>query len=75
MLSFADFAPHAISPLHSHVEEQLLVALEGEFDGEVSILRPGDVAVILPGCEAGVTAGAEPSRILGIFSPRAERRR
>lgn len=52
MVNFVRFAPHTDAPRHVHLEEQIVIVLEGEFvfdiDGEVRVMRPGDVAVVPP---------------------------
>ncbi len=48
--SFVRYEPHSLAPLHSHVEEQLFVVLEGEIElemnGERRLMRTGDAALI-----------------------------
>src|SRR6188472_2420343 len=65
MLSFVRYEPHAEAPLHSHVEEQVFVLLEGELEmelgGEVRRMEPGDVAVIPSFVPHRVTAGSQPA--------------
>ncbi|HKT54589.1 MAG TPA: cupin domain-containing protein [Caulobacteraceae bacterium] len=73
MLNFARYEPGAEAPRHAHVEEQLFVALEGEFevdlDGEVRTLGPGGIALIPSWLPHRVAAGAAPAFQLDIFSP------
>lgn len=46
------FQPHTEAPTHSHVEEQIVVVLDGEFEfwvgDDVRTLRRGDMVVIPP---------------------------
>jgi quercetin dioxygenase-like cupin family protein len=73
MLSFARYEPHAEAPLHAHVEEQLFVVLEGEFEvelgGETRTLGVGDAALIPSWVPHRVRAGAEPAYQLDVFTP------
>lgn len=50
MTNFVRFAPHTEAPVHVHVEEQIVIVLDGEFefelDGDVRTMHKGDVAVI-----------------------------
>jgi quercetin dioxygenase-like cupin family protein len=50
MVNFVHFEEHSEAPVHSHVEEQTVIVLDGEFDfevdGEVRHLVKGDVVVI-----------------------------
>ncbi|MEU4191871.1 cupin domain-containing protein [Kribbella sp. NPDC026611] len=52
LTNFVHYEPNTEAPLHNHVEEQVVVVLEGELefeiDGEIRTMRPGDVAVIPP---------------------------
>jgi quercetin dioxygenase-like cupin family protein len=52
MLNFVTYAEHTEAPRHVHVEEQIVLVLEGEMDfeidGDVRTMRPGDVAVVPP---------------------------
>jgi quercetin dioxygenase-like cupin family protein len=73
MLSFARYAAGAEAPRHAHAEEQMFVALEGEFeidlDGDVRTVRPGEAVHIPAWVPHRVTAGAEPAYQLDVFSP------
>jgi quercetin dioxygenase-like cupin family protein len=52
MVNFVRFAPNTVAPRHVHLEEQIVIVLEGEFvfelDGTTRTMRPGDVAVVPP---------------------------
>lgn len=67
------FEPHAEAPRHTHVEEQIVMVLEGEFeyevDGEVRLMRPGDVALIPPWVPHGAHTGESPCTELEMFTP------
>ena len=73
MVSFVHYEPHAEAPLHSHVEEQAFIVLEGELEmemaGDVRQMRPGDLAIIPSGVPHRVTAGSAPARQLDVFCP------
>ena len=73
MLNFARYEPGAEAPRHAHVEEQLFVVLEGEFevdlDGDLRTLRPGGVAVMPSWLPHRVRAGTAPAFQLDVFSP------
>ena len=73
LANFVTFEPHAEAPMHVHVEEQVVVVLEGSFDftldGETRTLRPGDVALIPPWVPHGAKAGEAGCREIDIFTP------
>lgn len=75
MISFARYDPGVEAPLHAHVEEQLLIVLEGEGEFEVEvgdetrILHVGDAAHMPPWVPHRVRAGAEGGYQLDVFSP------
>jgi quercetin dioxygenase-like cupin family protein len=71
--SFVRYEPNAVAPLHSHLEEQLFMVIEGEIDlelgGEHRTMRPGDAALIpawVPHSARSSSAGAYQ---LDVFSP------
>ena len=71
--SFVRYKPDSVAPLHSHVEEQLFVVLEGEIElelsGERRMMRPGDAALIpawVPHSARSFSGGAYQ---LDVFSP------
>jgi quercetin dioxygenase-like cupin family protein len=67
------FAPDAEAPMHVHVEEQIVLMIEGELDftidGEERTLRPGDMAVIPPWVPHGAIARGGGCREIDMFSP------
>lgn len=73
MLSFVDLEPHAIAPMHAHVEEQLVIVLEGSMDftigEETRTMVPGDVALVPPWVRHGAQAGPAGCREVDIFTP------
>ena len=52
LANLVSFEPHTEAPMHVHVEEQVVIVVDGEFeftiDGETRTMRRGDVAVIPP---------------------------
>ncbi|MDQ6688509.1 MAG: cupin domain-containing protein [Actinomycetota bacterium] len=73
LVNFVTFEPHTEAPMHVHVEEQIVVVVEGEFDftidGETRTLRPGDVAVVPPWVPHGAVTGDQTCREVDIFNP------
>jgi unsaturated pyranuronate lyase len=74
MVSFARYEPGAVAPLHAHVEEQIFVVVDGEFDvlvgEETRRLKVGDGAVIPPWVPHRVTAvGDRPATQIDVFLP------
>lgn len=76
LANFVSFAPHTAAPVHTHVEEQIVIVLEGELefdlDGDVRLLRPGDVAVIPPWVPHGARTRDTTCLEVDIFSPPRE---
>lgn len=76
LASFVSFAPHTVAPVHAHVEEQIVIVLEGELefelDGDVRVMRPGDVAVIPPWVPHGARTRDSTCLEVDIFSPPRE---
>ncbi len=62
-------------PEHSHMNEQLMQVLEGEFeftlDGVTKIYHPGDIVVISPWKKHSGKA-LTPCRLMDVFSPTRE---
>lgn len=73
LVNFVSFEPHSEAPMHSHVEEQIVVVLEGEFeftlDGHTRTMRPGDVAVIPPWVPHGAITRDTACREMDVFNP------
>jgi quercetin dioxygenase-like cupin family protein len=67
------FAPHAEAPMHVHVEEQIVLMVEGELDftidGQQRTLRPGDMAIIPPWVPHGAIAREDGCREIDMFCP------
>lgn len=73
MTNFVRFAPHTEAPVHVHVEEQIVIVLEGEFefsvDGEVRMMGVGDVAVVPPWVPHGAKTLAGTCYEVDVFNP------
>lgn len=67
------FQPHTEAPTHVHVEEQIIVVLDGALevfcDGETRLLRRGGIAVIPPWVPHAARTLDEPCVELDIFCP------
>jgi quercetin dioxygenase-like cupin family protein len=67
------FEPHTEAPMHVHVEEQVVVVIDGEFeftiDGTTRTMRRGDVAVIPPWVPHGAITGEVGCVEVDVFSP------
>lgn len=73
MASFVRFGPNTEAPVHTHMEEQISVVLEGELEfdlaGERRIMRPGMAVVIPPGVPHGARTRAISCYEIDIFHP------
>ena len=73
MVNFVRFAPHVEAPNHVHIEEQIVIVLEGEFefdiDGDVWTMRPGDVAVVPPWVPHGAHTNDVGCLEADVFNP------
>lgn len=73
MMNFVSFDPHTEAPRHVHVEEQIVLVLDGEFefdvDGDVRIMRKGDVAVIPPWVPHGARTAETSCLEVDVFNP------
>ncbi|MCA9124781.1 MAG: cupin domain-containing protein [Planctomycetaceae bacterium] len=73
MLSFVEFAPHAVVEMHSHPHEQMGLLLEGELKftigDEESVVRPGQMWRIPGNVPHKAVAGDAPVKALDVFSP------
>lgn len=67
------FEPHSVAPIHTHLEEQIVVVLDGEFEyevgGERRVMRKGDVAMIPPWVPHGAFVGDQACVELEVFTP------
>jgi quercetin dioxygenase-like cupin family protein len=73
IVNVVTFEPHTEAPMHSHVEEQIVIVVEGEFDftldGKTRTMRPGDMAVIPPWVPHGARTGDTPCKEMDVFTP------
>lgn len=73
LANFVSFEPHTEAPLHSHVEEQLVLVVEGDLeftiDGATRVMRAGDVAVIPSWVPHSARTHELPCREIDIFNP------
>jgi quercetin dioxygenase-like cupin family protein len=67
------YAPHGEAPMHVHVEEQVVIVVDGDFDftigDETRRMSVGDVAVIPAWVPHGAVAGERGCRQIDVFSP------
>jgi quercetin dioxygenase-like cupin family protein len=73
IVNVVSFDPHSEAPMHSHVEEQIVVVVEGEFeftlDGTTRTMKAGDVCVIPPWVPHGARTLDTACRELDVFTP------
>lgn len=73
LVNVVSFEPHTEAPLHSHVEEQIVIVVDGEFDftidGVTRTMRQGDIAVIPPWVPHGARTGEQPCKEMDVFTP------
>jgi quercetin dioxygenase-like cupin family protein len=73
IVNVVSFAPHTEAPMHSHVEEQIVIVVEGEFDftldGATRTMRAGDMAVIPPWVPHGARTRDVPCKEMDVFTP------
>jgi unsaturated pyranuronate lyase len=73
MTNFVHFEPHTEAPMHVHVEEQIVIVMDGEFefeiDGDVRTMRAGDVAVVPPWVPHGARTADTTCDEVDVFNP------
>lgn len=73
IVNVVSFDPHSEAPMHSHVEEQIVVVVAGEFeftlDGTTRTMKAGDVCVIPPWVPHGARTLDTTCRELDVFTP------
>lgn len=73
LANYVTFQPHTEAPIHSHLEEQVVIVVDGEFDftidGETRTMRAGDVAVIPPWVPHGAVTHDHGCVEIDVFSP------
>lgn len=74
-LAFWEVEKGAEVPEHSHMNEQLMQVIEGEFEftleGNTKIYHPGDIVVIAP-FEIHSGKALTPCKLMDVFSPTRE---
>lgn len=73
LANYVTFQPHTEAPMHVHIEEQVVIVIDGEFeftiDGETRTMRRGDLAVIPPWVPHGAKTGDQGCTEVDVFSP------
>jgi quercetin dioxygenase-like cupin family protein len=73
LVNFVYFDKNTVAPEHVHVEEQIVVVLDGEFEfdvnGKVRTMRAGDVAVIPPWTPHSARTHDTTCREIDVFTP------
>jgi unsaturated pyranuronate lyase len=73
LANLVTFAPHTEAPMHVHIEEQVVVVVDGEFDftidGVTRTMRRGDIAVVPPWVPHGAVTGDSTCVEVDVFSP------
>jgi len=76
LVNFVSFDPNTEAPMHVHVEEQIVIVTEGEFEftigEETRTMRPGDVAVIPSWVPHGAHTGDQTCKEIDLFAPPRE---
>ena len=76
MLTFVEFQPHAVLPVHRHPQEQItdIVAGELEFtlEGKTKLLKEGEGVVVRSQAEHGARTLGKPVKGLDAWYPRRE---
>ncbi len=74
MLTYVEWERDAVAPMHAHVEEQLVLVLEGEIEFTIGdrsrVMRAGDVAVIPSFAAHGGRGLADHTIAVESFAPR-----
>jgi quercetin dioxygenase-like cupin family protein len=73
LANIVTFEPHTEAPMHTHIEEQVVIVVEGEFDftidGLTRTMRAGDLAVIPPWVPHGAVTRDSTCVEIDVFSP------
>jgi quercetin dioxygenase-like cupin family protein len=76
MLTFFDFAPHSIVPMHKHPHEQITFIIEGEIEfilgDETKVLGKGEGVAIPPNVEHGGKVLHLPTKAIDAWHPPRE---
>ena len=73
MANFVHFEPNTVAPLHWHIEEQISIVLEGEFEFQVGnqtkLVKRGDAILIPPNVPHGAQTYDSTCLEMDIFNP------
>jgi quercetin dioxygenase-like cupin family protein len=73
MITFFDFEPHAVIPVHEHPHQQISWIVSGkmefDLDGEKRVLSAGDGVLIPPNTPHGGVILDEPCRAIDAWHP------
>jgi len=76
MMTFFDFAPGSVIPVHDHAHEQITYVVTGAMEfslgDETRVLRAGDVVCCPPHAPHGATVLDEPTVALDAWYPLRE---
>ena len=76
MLTFVEFQPHAVLPVHQHPHEQITFLLAGELEftleRETRILGKGEGVIVRSQAQHGARALNKPAKVLDVWYPRRE---
>jgi quercetin dioxygenase-like cupin family protein len=76
MLTFVEFQPHAVLPVHQHPQEQITYLLAGELEftleGETRILAKGEGVIVRSQARHGAKALNKPVKVLDAWYPLRE---
>lgn len=76
MANFVRFEPNVVAPLHWHIEEQISIVLEGEFEFQVGnqkkLVKRGDAILIPPNVPHGARTYDSTCLEMDIFNPPRE---
>lgn len=72
-INLVQFEPNTVAPRHGHVEEQVVLVLDGEVEfeveGETHLLGPHSVLVIPPWAQHAARTYDQPCTCVDAFSP------
>jgi quercetin dioxygenase-like cupin family protein len=73
IINVVTYEPNTVVPMHSHVEEQITMVLEGEFeftlDGTTRTMRAGDIAMIPSWVPHGARTLDTTCKQIDVFNP------
>lgn len=76
MLSYVEFAPNAVAPLHQHPQEQISYVIQGQLEFQVGnekqVIGPGDAVTIPANVPHSAVALSDGCLCFDAFSPPRE---